>query len=312
MSLFKVNSEKTMKFLNNESASSDGLYRPSLDKALNQRDGYKATVRFFPNVIDEQGETGESAIERIMTYVKMKDPKYKSLNGYYDSPKNFGEQCDLTNTYFALDKHDNPVIKENKECLNKVTKFYSYVYIVEDKNQPELEGKILIYQYGWKIKEKIEAEWKGKNPEKAKCDIFDLATGKDFDLNIKEVGGFPNYDTSRFGLVSPLKINGKELPTVEDDGFTMIAPNMQEKVLNFVLAKECNISDYEAKKLTDAERSKIRQIISILSGDTSGGAFDNAAANDDVSAEDIFGGDDAQAAMEALKQLVAEKFGEAE
>jgi hypothetical protein len=296
MSLFKLDSEKTMGFLSEESKSSDGIYRPSLDKATNKRDGYKAIIRFLPNVIDEQGNTGESAITRLMTYVKMEDPRHKSLSGYYDSPKNFDEQCELTNTFFTLKNSGNPVLEERAKALNKVTRFYSYVYIVEDKNQPELEGTIMIYQYGWKIKEKIKSEWRGENPERAKCDVFDLANGKDFELKVVESAGYPNYDQSIFLQRSPIAIKGKKMPTEEVNGVTMIAESVQEKILKFILAKEVNISDFEPSPLTDVEKGKIAKIVAVLTGDESASMFDsNNEQNADLSADDLFGEDEGSA-----------------
>lgn len=295
MSLFKLDSEKTMGFLDEESKSSDGIYRPSLDKAVSKRDGYKAIIRFLPNVVDENGNTGESAITRLMTYVKMEDPKHKSLSGYYDSPKNFDEQCELTNTYFTLKNSGNPVLEERAKSLNKVTRFYSYVYIVEDKNQPELEGTIMIYQYGWKIKEKIKSEWRGENPERAKCDVFDLANGKDFELKVVENAGFPNYDQSIFLQRSPISIKGKTMPVEEVNGMKIIAESVQEKILKFILAKEVNIADFEPQRLTDVEKGKISKIVAVLTGDESASMFDSNEQNADLSADDLFGEDEGSA-----------------
>lgn len=290
MSLFNLNPEKSMDFLSENKGPSDGIYRPTLDKALNKRDGYKAIIRFLPNVIDEQGNTGDSAITRIMTYVKLDDPKNKSLNGFYDSPKNFNEQCYLTDTYFALDGSNNPALKERANCLNKVTRYYSYVLIVEDKNQPELEGKIMVYQYGWKIRGKINSEWNAENPERAKCNVFDLANGKDFELKIVENAGYPNYDSSIFLQRSPLTIKGKNMPTEEVGGVLTIAPSVQEKVLKFYLAKEVNITDFLPKRLTDAEKDKISKIIAVLTGEESAGMFESGQVeeNSDLSADDLF------------------------
>lgn len=295
MSLFKLDSDKTMGFLSDESKPTDGIYRPSLDKATNKREGYTATIRFLPNVIDERGNTGESAITRLMTYVKMSDPKHKALSGYYDSPKNFDEQCELTNTYFTLKNSKNPVLEERAEALNKVTRFYSYVYIVEDKNQPELEGKIMIYQYGWKIKEKIAGEMRGENPERSKCNIFDLADGKDFELKIVEKANFPNYDQSLFLQRSPIAIKGKKMPVEELNGIKIIAESVQDKILQFILAKDVDLNEYAPQRLTDIENSKISKIVAILTGDETASMFDTNEQNADLSADDLFGEDEGSA-----------------
>jgi len=295
MSLFKLDSEKTMGFLSDESKSTDGIYRPSLDKALNKRDGYKAVLRFLPNVIDEKGNTGEAALTRLMTYVKMDDPRHKALSGYYDSPKNFDEQCELTNLYFTLKNSGNPVLEERAKSCNKVTRFYSYVYVVEDKNQPDLEGKIMIYQYGWKIKEKIKGEWRAENPERAKCDVFDLANGKDFELKVIENAGFPNYDSSLFLMRSPIAINGKAMPVEDVNGVPTISESVQGKILKFILSKEVNIDDFAPQHLTDVDKGKISKIVAILTGDESASMFESKEDNEDISADDLFGDDEGSA-----------------
>ena len=45
--------------------------------------------------------------------------------------------------------------RTDTEC-NYSKKYYSYVLVVEDEQQPELVGKIMILQYGKTIKDKIK------------------------------------------------------------------------------------------------------------------------------------------------------------
>ena len=160
--------------------------------------------------------------------------------------------------------------------ISRTSKYYSYVLIIEDENHPELEGKILIYQYGFNIKEKINLERTGEVTGK-KCNVFDPANGKDFRLIIKEVGGFNNYNSSSFRQTSPLKIwdadkkTFKETPvewSEEKGKFLITNPKVQKVVFNFLKDRDesVNLNEYVATPWTDEIKSKVEKIIEILSG----------------------------------------------
>ena len=75
-------------------------------------------------------------------------------------------------------------------------RFASLVQIVKDDNNPEMVGKIMVWPYGVKIFNKLQAEMK---PEFGKPHIpFDLFEGKPFLVHITQVAGYNNYDNSRF------------------------------------------------------------------------------------------------------------------
>ena len=164
MSLFNIQEEDdSMSFLKDDKKGQDGIYRIDYKKAADPKKGYVSTIRLLPwvkEIVDGQPVTGPNAIKRIMTYVKIDHAD--ELNGYYDSPSNFQEKCELSSLYFTLDKSPNPMLKDRAKCLNKVTKYYSYAIVLEDKQQPELEGQIVVFPYGWKIAQKIDAEWNGE------------------------------------------------------------------------------------------------------------------------------------------------------
>jgi hypothetical protein len=257
-----------MDFLDKKSsASNDGIYRPNLKNAKDKKKGYRSVIRFLPN-LKKDGSLGSNAIEKMLHYVKL--PNYDELNGYYDSMKNFGEKCDLTNTYWALKNSNSVVDQEKAELISRTTKYYSYVLIIEDENQPELEGKIMIYNFGYKIKEKIEQERTGEITG-TPCNVFDLANGKDFVLILKEVGGYNNYDSSQFKSdTSPMKIKGKdgdmkELPTQEaEGGLLAIHEKVRDKAKEFLLNRDNDLEDYEPVRWDDETREKVNKIVSIL------------------------------------------------
>jgi len=264
--------DASMNFLNRKSSNSDGLYRPTPKDAKDKQKGYVATVRFLPNVL-EDGTIGPSAIEKHVHYANL--PDYENLQGYYDSLINFGEKCPLTTLYWKLKNSKNAAEVERAELIGRTTKYYSYVLIVEDEQHPELEGKIMVFPYGFKIKEKINLEKTGENSESKKCNVFDPANGKDFRLIVKQVGEFPNYDSSSFRAVSALKIwdEGKkkfiQVPVVwnEEKQKNLITDTrVQKKVADFLGTHDVKLEDNTPTRWTEEEKVKVEKIIEILSG----------------------------------------------
>lgn len=270
LGLFDADDDATMEFLNPKQRNSDGIYRPSLEDAKDKREGYKATFRFLKN-FKKDGTVGSSAIEKHLHYAKLKN--HTDLAGYYDCRKNTESECPLCNTYWTLSKSKNAADQEKAELLKRSTKYYSYVLVIEDENHPEMVGKIMVFSYGYKIREKINAQWKGELDGK-KCNIFDLANGKDFRLIIKEnktpEGVFPNYDSSQFLEIFPIKINGKTIPVTYDEAKKkniITNQQVQEGLKTFLLKREHELEEYESKAWDDTTIDKVNKIVSIVSGE---------------------------------------------
>ena len=188
--------KEEMSFLNKKTKNQDGIYRPTLEEASDPKVGYKSKIRFLRN-LTRSGKVGPASVEKHVHYVAHGPfDSYPELTGYYDCERNYKDKCDLCGMYWKLKKSKNQADVEKAELLSRNTKYYSYVMILEDQQHPELVGKILVFPYGYKIKEKINLENTGEVTG-VPCNVFDFAKGKDFTLIIKEnktpLGTFPNY-----------------------------------------------------------------------------------------------------------------------
>lgn len=190
----------------------ENLYSVNLADA---RDGvYRSKVRFLPYFRDLKKS-------RISKYIFWLTDASGENGICVDDPASIGEKSAISEVYWKLKNSVNPVEKNLSENLRRHRKFYSLVQIIEDVQHPELEGKIMVFGYGIKINDKIEAEFKdldeGRNP-------FDLMTGKVFRIECKKVGGYQNYDSSRFASAGvPIEINGKRMTDSEADKKKIIA-----------------------------------------------------------------------------------------
>ena len=197
--LFSGNLDNKMDFLNDKKqVNADGIYRIDLTKVKDKKRGYRSIIRFLPN-LTKDGTVGQAAIEKITHYVDIKNAK--ELSGWFDSAKNFNEKCPLTDLYYQMQNSKNAILIEKSKMLKYSKKYYSYVLIIEDEQQPELVGKVMIFQYGKTIKDKILAEKNGEISG-VECNVFDLSAGKDFVMLVKEIQTgdetYPDYKNSMF------------------------------------------------------------------------------------------------------------------
>jgi hypothetical protein len=222
--------------------------------------------------------------------VDIKQPR--ELAGWFDSPKNFNEKCPLTDLYYVMQNSKNAILIEKSKQLKYSKKYYSYVLVIEDEQQPELVGKILIFQYGKTIKDKIMAEKNGEISGVG-CNVFDLAAGKDFVLVVKEIQTgdetYPDYKMSMFKPeTTSLPIYFKEKQAFKNaplnDG--KIEAGVQSKIKDFLLDREHDLEEFSPKRLDEKQQAKITEITNFLTGKASS-SFSGAKAESKPASEDF-------------------------
>jgi len=168
----------------------ENLWKPTVDKAGN---GY-AVIRFLPADADVpwvrywdhgfKGPTGKWYIEKSLTSIGQQDP--------------LGElNSKLWNTG---NEEDREQVRKQKRRLHYVTN----ILVISDPSAPENEGKVFKYQFGKKIFDKIQDLMQPQFPGETPVDPFDLWNGADFQLKIRNVEGYRNYDRSEFKEPSEL------------------------------------------------------------------------------------------------------------
>jgi len=258
--------DSTLSVFDKQKINNDGIYRPNLKDATEKKVGYRATLRFLPNLL-QSGKIGAAAIEKHLHYVDMKNEG--NLAGYYDCKKNSEPNCEICTEYWKLKNSKNAADNEKADLIKRSTKYYSYVLVLEDEQNKDLVGKILVYPYGYTLKEKINSERNGEVTGEP-CNVFDLAQGKDFKLIIKEKGGFQNYEASQFLDVSPIKLFDEKTETfkvapVDEDG-KITNTKVQAKIKEILLGRKVELDDHKAKPWDENTQNRVNQVVSILNG----------------------------------------------
>lgn len=179
----------------------DRFWKPEVDKAGN---GY-AVIRFLPAPGSED-----------VPFVRIWDHGFKGPGGWYieKSLTTLGQKDPVSEYNSEL---WNSGIESNKKIVRDQKRrlgFISNIYVVKDPAHPENEGKVFLYQYGKKIFDKLNAAMHPEFQDEEPINPFDLWTGANFKLKIRQVEGYRNYDSSSFDTAGPLSDDDEKLEAI--------------------------------------------------------------------------------------------------
>ena len=182
-----------------DNSNDDRLWDPNVDKAGN---GY-AVIRFLPAPGEEdmpfvrtfshgfKGPTGSWLIENCSTTIGHKCPVCEA-------------NSELWNSGIEADKK---IARERKRKLT----FISNVLVITDQQNPENEGKVFLFKYGKKVFDKLNEAMNPQFADEDAMNPFDLWSGANFKLKIRNVDGYRNYDKSEFANAGPLSNDDSEM-----------------------------------------------------------------------------------------------------
>lgn len=206
----------------------DRFWKPERDKAGNAL----ATIRFLPTTEGDelpwvkifshgfQGPGGRWYIENSLTTLGQADP-VSELNSR------------LWNSTTDDKSPERKQARDQKRRLN----YISNVLILDDPKHPENNGQVKLFKYGKKIFDKIMDKAKPTFEDEEPVNVFDYWEGAAFKLRMKQVDGYPNYDTSTFSEPTPIAGSDEEILAIA---------NKQVKLAEFL--EKSNFKTYDELK----------------------------------------------------------------
>jgi hypothetical protein len=242
LDIFNLDAEAFVTKVPTTGGDKDDFYKPYPEDG---KDGvYKSLIRFLPN----PENPAKSKIHKY--YVYLKDPV--SGDGFSaDCPSTVGKKSVLKDLFWKLKNSHSAADQELSKNFARKEDFYSLVQIVQDKNKPELEGKVMIFKFGKKLNDMLEAQLQ---PEYGSpCNPFDLFEGKEFSVSVRKVGEWNNYDLCSFvGEKTPIKIGGKSMEKNQKD---------MEVILSYLNEGPKNLTSFDYKDWDDELTEKIMNVI---------------------------------------------------
>ena len=247
-------------------------FRPSYKNG--QNDSYQAVIRFLPNPEDPQKK---SIVSKWTVFLK--DPITNSGKSI-DDPKSKSEDTPspLSEMYFNLKNSPVAAAKKLSDNWKRHSQYYSLVQVIEDKYEPQLVNKILVWRYGLKVHEKICNEMKSPMDGVPGGNPFDLFEGRLFQVNVVNVSNYNNFDNSQFLHDIPSPKNCMRIPYKDKDGKQQIIYadrslamktkehdnfDGQAYITKFLVDNAPKLSKYEYKEWDEATKKYVMDEISI-------------------------------------------------
>jgi len=139
-------------------------------------------------------------------FVKIYNHGYKHNGQWYieNCPTTINEKCPQCEANSELWQSGLESNKKLASDRKRKLSYWANIIILQDKANPETEGKVFKFRFGDKIMKKIVAmgnpEFDGEKP----IDVTDVFEGANFMLKVEKISGQANYDKSKFGSVSEL------------------------------------------------------------------------------------------------------------
>ena len=180
-----------MALLRKKSYGDDRFWKPTVDEGGN---GY-AVIRFLPAGEGQElpwvrywdhffkGPSGQWYIEKSLTTIGQNDPVSELNSRLWNSGV----------------EDDKEIARKQKRRLHYV----SNILVVNDPSKPN-NGKVFLYDFEKKIFDKIMDKMQPEFPGEEPVNPFDFWNGADFQLKIRNVAGYRNYDKSEFKAPSAL------------------------------------------------------------------------------------------------------------
>jgi hypothetical protein len=171
----------------------DDYFKVTRDKAGNG----SAVIRFLPAAPGDElpwvqiyshafkGPSGKWYINNCLSTIGQDDPVNDFNRELWNSPEG-SEQ------------------RKQASAQKRKLQYHGWVYVVSDPGNRENEGKVMKFKYGKKIFEMIMSKIQPTFADDVPVNVFDLWEGANFKLRMKQVEGYPNYDSSSFGDVGPV------------------------------------------------------------------------------------------------------------
>lgn len=182
---------KTTSGENSNANSDEGYWRPTVDKAGNG----SAIIRFLPAPPPES-----------LPFVMFYRHAFEGPNGWYIelSRTTLGENDPLGEYNSRLWATKDEALRDQVRKQSRKQTYVSNIYVIQDKGNPENEGKVFLFRYGKKIFEKIKKAIEPEYEQDTPFDPFHVMEGANFRLRQKKQAGYPNYDDSVFESPTPL------------------------------------------------------------------------------------------------------------
>lgn len=221
------------KFRKNSATNFERLQK-ELEKVTSKGGGGKEDKRFWKLTRDKAGNG--SAIIRFLpeqnpeapAFVRYWDHGFKGPTGLWYIEKNLNSigqddpVSEMNRKLYQLGG-DNKESAERKQASaqKRRLKFVSNILVIQDKANPENEGKVFLFQYGKKIFDLLNAKMHPEFEDEKQINPFDLWEGVNLRLRCRIEDKWPSWDRSEFDRPAPVTEDDAKLEKIADSLYSL-------------------------------------------------------------------------------------------
>jgi hypothetical protein len=175
------------------------FFKLTKDKAGNG----SAVIRFLPKHPDDD-----------LPFVTVYSHAFKGPTGRWyieNSRTTLGESDPISEFNRQLWASGSEKDKSQARDQKRKTSYIANVLVISDPANPDNNGKVMRFKFGKKIFQMIADKAKPTFAEDKPVDVFDAWEGAEFKLRMRQVEGYPNYDTSVFSDPKPLASTDEDI-----------------------------------------------------------------------------------------------------
>jgi hypothetical protein len=208
----------------------------------------------------------DSVYKTLIRFIPFhKDPKNSKLKKYsywltdpltgdgfsVDCPSTVNQKSIIQDTFWKLRKSPSVAEQKQSDKFKRRENYYALVQILKDDQDPSLVGTIKVWKFGQKVNNIIQDELQ---PEYGRpYNPFDPFKGRVFALTIAVVGGFNNYDSSKFvGEETPVMLDAKPLEQNKEQ---------MAKFVEYLKTNSPDLGKYGYQEWTEEIREKVKSCI---------------------------------------------------
>jgi hypothetical protein len=174
-----------------------------------ENDNGGAIIRLLP---DPEGVPFEQMYSHaFQSYDAVAKKKRWYIN---NSPSIIGLDCPASDLWSAIFREGSEEGKMEAKNFSRKIQFYTNIKVINDPANPQNNGKIFIWKFGTKLKDKIMAALNPSETDRAMGEepkqLFNPLSGCNIKLKIAKVAGFLNYDGTTIGEESSIYDNADE------------------------------------------------------------------------------------------------------
>ena len=233
-----------MSFKNLKNKSNDNIKKLGSRIEDEDKGGYARDERYWKPTIGKDN-TG-SAVIRLMPAPDGEEYPWVTLRKYFVKLKGYKKfyaenslrtlkQKDPMNEHFFEVRGDGSTqaLKDAARPFSETTRYIMNILVIEDPGNPDNEGKTFLYEAPVGIKGKIDSAINPESKAKEAYDPFDLWSGANLFITVKDKSGFANYDSSEFGSRGPVSEDDAELEKIYNGLYSLEAEIAPDKFKSY-------------------------------------------------------------------------------